>query len=104
VLRLLWATEDDDALELVEPTEANIFVFEVAGTANADLLLETAETEDFLVLELVTTPGDDEDLLDEVVDIIEPVELLTIVVYGGKVTLPLKSYTSNRLDPPQNSE
>jgi hypothetical protein len=53
----------------------------------------------FVVLEPTVTFVD----VDEVVCLTE-VELDATVVKGGKTTLLLKSYTSNRLGPPQNSE
>lgn len=104
VLRLLGATEDDDVLELVGLGEDDDFVLKLVDTTEMDFVLETVGTVDDLVLELVEITIDNDDLLDEVDAFPEPVGLLAVVVYGGKETLPLKSYTSNRLDPPQNSE
>jgi hypothetical protein len=75
-------------LGLVEAIEVDSFVLELVGATDVDFLLEAVETVD-LILEL--GPVDDDGLFDEVDDFTELDELLVTVVYGGRVTLELKS-------------
>jgi predicted DNA-binding protein (UPF0278 family) len=66
------------------------------------VLVDRTEDVDFLLVALELTVAFVD--VDEAVDLTELVLLDVTVVNGGKTTLLLKSYTSNRLEPPQNSE
>ena len=93
-------------------TEVDVDVLEVEVTGLVEVLevvgfvdvLEVEVTGFVEVLEVVAfVETTDEVLVTFVLDDDFVVAEVT-VVYGGRITLLLKSYTSNRLGPPQNSE